>query len=71
MTILLDTPFNIGDMVKSRLDGEYTYIVNNINITAIDSNGTVLTYVLDCGDPEGVIRVFRPYEVEIVESVNK
>jgi len=26
MTILLETPFEIGDMVKSRLDGEYTFV---------------------------------------------
>jgi len=69
MTILLETEFQIGDIVKSRLDAEFTYIVNNFTIMAIDENGTTLCYLIDCADPEGAIRVFRPYEVEIVEKI--
>jgi len=69
MTILLETEFQIGDIVKSRLDAEFTYIVNNFTITAIDESGTALCYLIDCADPEGVIRVFKPYEVEIVEKI--
>jgi hypothetical protein len=40
MTILLETEFSIGDMVKSRLDGEYIYIVNNYCIIHVDRTGT-------------------------------
>jgi hypothetical protein len=70
MTILLETEFGIGDMVKSKLDGEYTYIVNSYCIINVDKTGTVVVYNLDCGNPEGALRCFRPYEVEIVEKVN-
>lgn len=71
MTILLETPFNLGDVVCSRLDKEVTYIVNNYLITSVDSSGTCQTYLLDCADSGGVTKVFRPYEIEIVESVSK
>ena len=47
MTILLETPFEIGDMVKSRLDGEYTFIVNNYCINNVDKSGTAVGYNID------------------------
>jgi hypothetical protein len=31
--------------------------------------GLVVVYNLECSDPEGTLRYFRPYEVEIVEKV--
>lgn len=68
MTILLDTPFNIGDVVCSKLDNEYTYIVNSFNIHCIDQNGVCLSYTVDCGDPTGVMRMFKPYEIDLVEA---
>ncbi len=69
MTILLETPFEIGDMVKSKLDSEFKYIILNYTITAVDGSGTVLTYLYDCSDAQGVIRCFRPYELDLVERL--
>jgi hypothetical protein len=69
MTILLETEFSIGDIVASKLDEECTYIVCNINILQVDSNGTATMYSMDCSGPDGACKVFRPYELKIIEKV--
>jgi hypothetical protein len=71
MIICLDTPFNIGDIVCSKLNKEYTYIINNFNILQVDDSGTCNMYSIDCGLPNGDMTSFRPYEIDIVLKINQ
>jgi hypothetical protein len=62
--------FNIGEIVRSVLDDEYTYVINAICISYIkNGNAEIITY--DASSAEGLTHVFKEYEIELTENVNK
>jgi len=70
MTILLETDFEIGDMVCHKTDREEKFIVLSYYIMGLDKSGVVSVYNVDCGCGTGEVRSFKPFELEIVEKVN-
>lgn len=73
MTILLETTFNIGDIVchKTDKDKEDRYMVLAYYIMGIDGSGTAIMYTVDCSNGDGQMKSFRPYELELIEGVNE
>lgn len=73
MTILLETEFNIGDIVchKTDTEQEEKFMVLAYYMMAVSENGEVIMYNVDCSNGNGQMRSFRSYEIERVEPVKK
>lgn len=73
MTILLDTPFEVGDEVRHKTDkeAEETFIVLAYYLLALNKEGEVTLYNVDCSNGDGIMKSFRPWELEVVEKVKK
>ena len=70
--ILLQTDFNIGDIVSKKLslsDESGQMIVTGYIIYAIDEAGQVIHHALLCSDGDGNIIDFKPYELK-KEEIN-
>jgi len=73
MTILLDTPFQLGDIIKHITDteSEVLYVVIGYCIHLYDSTGVVLSYTVAGSTMDSVVNYFKPYEIEITKKVEK
>ena len=73
MTILLETEYNIGDVVchKTDTEKENKLIVLAYYIMATNDSGEATMYNVDCSNGDGIMKSFRPYELDLVEKVKK
>ena len=71
MTILLETDFNVGDVVchKTDTNHEEKFIVLAFYVMALNDSGEVTMYNVDCSNGDGTMKSFRPYEIELIERV--
>ena len=71
MTILFETPFEMGDIIchKTDLNREERFIVLAYYILALNTNGETVMYNVDASNGDGLMKSFRPYEIDLVERL--
>lgn len=71
MVISFSPKFNIGDIVYPKVNNEYNLMVMGYDILRVDENGTIVIYNINCSDDMGLLRTYRPYELELLSEVEK
>lgn len=71
MVISFNPRFNIGDQVYAKVDPEIKMIVLAFYVMNVDENGNVLHYNIDCGFGDGTMKSFRPFELDLLEKVDR
>lgn len=71
MVIMVESPFDIGDIVCHILDEtqEHKMIISGIYVIQTDKTGVASYYTYDCADVNGTLQGYKPQEIKLIEKV--